>query len=206
MGAALAPVALDYVNSMIKTGQFDSNSQPTQDALKNANIIFTVAVLSIMITAPVFAPLMELSGKRWLAKDDQAGPLKTDEKDAESAFGSSDSDETRTGNTNSVEKKQTSTDKDSKPDRASTWIQIILQCLTKTWNLIIVRLMTLIIAPLLPFSPVVAMFFILMPTCFEIDMLRHAWMPNEDCQHPAFQVVQSLTFSQFYFWVSWEAR
>lgn len=64
--AALATVALDYVNEMIGIGQFDSKSKFTQDALETANIILTVAVLSIMMTAPVFAVLMDYFGKRWL--------------------------------------------------------------------------------------------------------------------------------------------
>jgi len=64
--AALATVALDHVNEMIRSGQFDSKSQFTQDALETSNVILTVAVLSIMMTAPTFAVLMVYFGKRWL--------------------------------------------------------------------------------------------------------------------------------------------
>merc|ERR1712048_803146 len=43
----------------------------TQDMLERANVILTTAVLSIMMTAPVFAVLMAYTGPRWLEQDAQ---------------------------------------------------------------------------------------------------------------------------------------
>jgi NhaP-type Na+/H+ or K+/H+ antiporter len=66
--AALATVALDFVNEMIATGKFDANSQFTQNALETSNMILTTAVLSIIITAPTFAVLMVICGNKWLQR------------------------------------------------------------------------------------------------------------------------------------------
>lgn len=68
MQAALATVALDFVNEMIATGKFDANSQFTQNALETSNMILTTAVLSIIITAPTFAVLMVICGNKWLQR------------------------------------------------------------------------------------------------------------------------------------------
>lgn len=64
--AALATVALDHVTSMIESGVFAADSPATAQMLETANVILTTAVLSIMMTAPAFAVLMVVAGKKWL--------------------------------------------------------------------------------------------------------------------------------------------
>jgi NhaP-type Na+/H+ or K+/H+ antiporter len=66
--AALATVALDYVNAKIASGQFLESDPFTQNVLRTSNIILTTAVLSIVMTAPLFAVLMVVCGNSWLTK------------------------------------------------------------------------------------------------------------------------------------------
>ena len=61
--AALCTVALDYVNAH-KSDFADPGQLERVTAL--ANIVLTVAVLSIVMTAPVFGALMSWSGHAWL--------------------------------------------------------------------------------------------------------------------------------------------
>jgi NhaP-type Na+/H+ or K+/H+ antiporter len=67
--AALATVSLDYVNKKIQAGDWLETDPITQDYLEMANVILTTAVLSIMLTAPLFAVLMTYTGNRWLEND-----------------------------------------------------------------------------------------------------------------------------------------
>jgi len=67
--AALATVSLDLVNKKIADGVWSVEDAYTQDMLERANVILTTAVLSIMMTAPLFAVLMAYTGPRWLEQD-----------------------------------------------------------------------------------------------------------------------------------------
>jgi len=64
--AALSTKALDYTRSMIAAGTLDPTSDVTKSSQEASNLILTTAVLSIMMTAPIFAVLMVVCGKRWL--------------------------------------------------------------------------------------------------------------------------------------------
>jgi len=66
--AALATVALDYVKKKIRDGVWVEADEHTQDMLEQANVILTTAVLSIILTAPLFAVLMTYTGNRWLQR------------------------------------------------------------------------------------------------------------------------------------------
>lgn len=68
--AALSTVALDYVEDNISlwTGQEEI------DQLRRARQLFVVAVLSIILTAPLFAVIMSWAGRTWLQKEDVAHP------------------------------------------------------------------------------------------------------------------------------------
>lgn len=66
--AALATVALDHINKKIQDGEWNVADPHTQDLLERANVILTTAVLSIILTAPLFAVLMTYTGHRWLEK------------------------------------------------------------------------------------------------------------------------------------------
>ena len=62
--AALSTVALDYVNSVRK--QFDTIEEFEKSSTL-ANIVLTVAVLSILMTAPLFGALIEMLGPVFLS-------------------------------------------------------------------------------------------------------------------------------------------
>merc|ERR1712176_185949 len=64
--AALATVALDFVMKKIQEGAWIETDEHPQDLLEQANVILTTAVLSIILTAPLFAVLMTYTGNRWL--------------------------------------------------------------------------------------------------------------------------------------------
>lgn len=67
--AALATVSLDHVRMLIQKGDLPAETeQVTKDFLEEANVILTTAVLSIILTAPLFAVLMTYTGKKWLTK------------------------------------------------------------------------------------------------------------------------------------------
>jgi hypothetical protein len=63
--AALSTVALDYVedNLSLWTGQ------EQVDQLRRARQLFVVAVLSIILTAPLFAVIMSYTGRMWLQRE-----------------------------------------------------------------------------------------------------------------------------------------
>jgi NhaP-type Na+/H+ or K+/H+ antiporter len=69
--AALCSVALDYVN----THKNDLNGS-LQSNLDKANIILTVAVLSILTTAPLFGAMMSWWGLKHLDRDGEDGATK----------------------------------------------------------------------------------------------------------------------------------
>merc|ERR1712046_455523 len=56
--AALATAALDYITVQIKAGVFAETDPVVLQYLENAMVILTTAILSIIMTAPVFAVLM----------------------------------------------------------------------------------------------------------------------------------------------------
>jgi NhaP-type Na+/H+ or K+/H+ antiporter len=69
--AALSTVALDYVTDSDNRKEFDDDGGDTDyKTLKDrATIVLTVAVLSIILTAPVFAVAMKWTGEHWLNHD-----------------------------------------------------------------------------------------------------------------------------------------
>jgi len=73
--AALATVSLDLVNKKIADGAWAIDDPYTQDMLERANVILTTAVLSIIMTAPLFAVLMSYTGPRWLEQDVERAAL-----------------------------------------------------------------------------------------------------------------------------------
>merc|ERR1712070_691105 len=56
--AALATAALDYITVQINQGNFVESDPAVQQYLANAMVILTTAILSIIMTAPLFAVLM----------------------------------------------------------------------------------------------------------------------------------------------------
>jgi len=67
--AALATQALDYIRgNMGPGGKFEEGAEATNLYLERGNIILTTAVLSIIMTAPLFAVLMAWLGKLWLTQ------------------------------------------------------------------------------------------------------------------------------------------
>merc|ERR1711967_200513 len=56
--AALATAALDYITVQINQGNFAESDPAVQQNLANAMVILTTAILSIIMTAPLFAVLM----------------------------------------------------------------------------------------------------------------------------------------------------
>lgn len=56
--AALATAALDFITVQIKSGVFDETDPVVLQYLDNAMVILTTAILSIIMTAPLFAVLM----------------------------------------------------------------------------------------------------------------------------------------------------
>ena len=66
--AALSSVALDYVTDSSNRDEFDDDGGDTdyKELKDRATITLTVAVLSIILTAPVFAVAMKWTGEHWL--------------------------------------------------------------------------------------------------------------------------------------------
>merc|ERR1712023_583427 len=56
--AALATAALDYITVQIQAGNMVESDPAVQQYLANAMVILTTAILSIIMTAPLFAVLM----------------------------------------------------------------------------------------------------------------------------------------------------
>jgi NhaP-type Na+/H+ or K+/H+ antiporter len=67
--AALATAALDYITVQIKSGKFIENDPEVVQFLDNAMVILTTAILSIIMTAPLFAVLMLQLAPRLLDDD-----------------------------------------------------------------------------------------------------------------------------------------
>jgi NhaP-type Na+/H+ or K+/H+ antiporter len=68
--AALASRALDYVQANVAEGvdRFVNDPNYVETMTERSEVILTTAVLSIIMTAPVFAVLMSIVGERWLTK------------------------------------------------------------------------------------------------------------------------------------------
>jgi hypothetical protein len=81
--AALSTVALDYVRLSGNRGEFDDAGGDTDYATAEdrAIVVLTVAVLSIILTAPLFAVCMKYAGENWLVKSevkfDDKGDIET---------------------------------------------------------------------------------------------------------------------------------
>jgi len=71
--AALATVALDYVKKSVSNHRhgFDEGSTFVKLMTERSEIILNTAVVSIMLTAPLFAVLMTWAGNRWLHREDE---------------------------------------------------------------------------------------------------------------------------------------
>lgn len=71
--AALSTVALDYVENSSNAKEFDDLTDDSSSSYElnkeRATIVLTVAVLSIIMTAPTFAIAMKYSGEAWLVKE-----------------------------------------------------------------------------------------------------------------------------------------
>merc|ERR1712188_214576 len=67
--AALATAALDYITVQIKSGVFVETDPVVVQYLENAMVILTTAILSIIMTAPLFAVLMLQLAPRLLDDD-----------------------------------------------------------------------------------------------------------------------------------------
>lgn len=67
--AALATAALDYITVQIKAGTFIETDPEVVQFLDNAMVILTTAILSIIMTAPLFAVLMLQLAPRLLDDD-----------------------------------------------------------------------------------------------------------------------------------------
>merc|ERR1712046_153808 len=67
--AALATAALDFITVQIKAGVFAENDPVVLQYLDNAMVILTTAILSIIMTAPLFAVLMLQLAPRLLDDD-----------------------------------------------------------------------------------------------------------------------------------------
>jgi NhaP-type Na+/H+ or K+/H+ antiporter len=70
--AALATAALDFITLQINSGEFIETDPVTVQYLENAMVILTTAILSIIMTAPLFAVLMLQLAPR-LLDDDREG-------------------------------------------------------------------------------------------------------------------------------------
>merc|ERR1712232_274418 len=69
--AALATAALDYITVQIKSGAFVESDPVVVQYLENAMVILTTAILSIIMTAPLFAVLMTKMAPILLDDDSQ---------------------------------------------------------------------------------------------------------------------------------------
>jgi len=67
--AALATAALDFITVQIKSGKFVATDPMVLQYLDNAMVILTTAILSIIMTAPLFAVLMLQLAPRLLDDD-----------------------------------------------------------------------------------------------------------------------------------------
>merc|ERR1712072_676097 len=67
--AALATAALDYITVQIKSGVFVETDPVVVQYLDNAMVILTTAILSIIMTAPLFAVLMTKTASLLLDDD-----------------------------------------------------------------------------------------------------------------------------------------
>merc|ERR1712146_278905 len=67
--AALATAALDYITVQIQSGVFVESDPVVLQFLENAMVILTTAILSIIMTAPLFAVLMLQLAPRLLDDD-----------------------------------------------------------------------------------------------------------------------------------------
>merc|ERR1712025_1436985 len=67
--AALATAALDYITLQINSGEFVATDPVVLQYLDNAMVILTTAILSIIMTAPLFAVLMLQFAPRLLDDD-----------------------------------------------------------------------------------------------------------------------------------------
>lgn len=67
--AALATAALDYLTVQIESGMLVETDSAVVQKLKNAQVILTTAILSIIMTAPLFAVLMDKLAPRLLDDD-----------------------------------------------------------------------------------------------------------------------------------------
>merc|ERR1712125_57243 len=67
--AALATAALDYITVQIKSGVYVESDPVVVQYLENAMVILTTAILSIIMTAPLFAVLMLKMAPRLLDDD-----------------------------------------------------------------------------------------------------------------------------------------
>jgi NhaP-type Na+/H+ or K+/H+ antiporter len=67
--AALATAAFDYITVQIKSGVFVEADPAVQQFLDNSMVILTTAILSIIMTAPLFAVLMLKLAPRLLDDD-----------------------------------------------------------------------------------------------------------------------------------------
>merc|ERR1712226_783717 len=67
--AALATAALDFITVQIKSGVFSESDPVVLQYLDNAMVILTTAILSIIMTAPLFAVLMLQLAPRLLDND-----------------------------------------------------------------------------------------------------------------------------------------
>jgi NhaP-type Na+/H+ or K+/H+ antiporter len=74
--AALATAALDYITVQVKSGVFVESDPVVVQYLENAMVILTTAILSIIMTAPLFAVLMTKMAPRLLDDDSQDEPEK----------------------------------------------------------------------------------------------------------------------------------
>jgi NhaP-type Na+/H+ or K+/H+ antiporter len=71
--AALSTVALDYVEDSANEKEFDDDTDDKASSYEvnkqRATVVLTVAVLSIIMTAPTFAIAIKYSGEAWLVKE-----------------------------------------------------------------------------------------------------------------------------------------
>lgn len=67
--AALATAALDHITTQIQSGNFVESDPVVKQYLANAMVILTTAILSIIMTAPLFAVLMTQFAPKLLDDD-----------------------------------------------------------------------------------------------------------------------------------------
>jgi len=75
--AALATAALDHITAQVAQGRWVGTDPVTAQYLENAMVILTTAIISIIMTAPLFAVLMVQLAPRLLdhdSKDDVQKP------------------------------------------------------------------------------------------------------------------------------------